>query len=255
MMKSKRIFFFVLLFSNLVFILSANAGGDNSFEFKNYISNDNDYFRQEGSRYNQCSYMFATRIDIVPEECRFYLSYQDGGKNNSELLGEAEKLKNNILEAMKSVDPENIAVEMAFYNPEQYLGSFFKSQKEEINLQFRITVKLGKDFWENSKKIAKVLDVINDVKKDQQPGKKLTQGDVRYAVKKVEPFAEELLKKTEEKIKEFKKNIVEINKSSENDLFFNVTYSEIYVEEQTLEKVTLVLPYNFTYKLKEEEKD
>ena len=248
---------YMFLVVSLMLALHAYGGGDFS-EFSSFslAAAEDDPFADFGGGGDYVDYStdldYVAETDIQPQECRFYLTYKDSGKSNYDLLMDAEKVKDKISDSLKKIDKKKILIEMSSFNPEQYLGTLFKSQKEEIELQFRIIVKLDKDFWVNTKRITKVLDVINSVKKSERLDKKLIQGKVTYAVENVDPFISELMQDAEDKMHLIKKRILNVNKIPESDLIIKPVYGNIGASHQTLEKVILVLPYSFSYEIKGE---
>lgn len=109
--------------------------------------------------------------------------------------------------------------------------------------------------WDDAALVARVLDVISGLKKDNKLGKKLQSGRVSYAVEDIEPFKKKLFEKAENEIKELKKSHVKASEIPPADLYSDITYGNMYTKSQSLGKVVLVLPYSAKFRLKDAKKE
>jgi hypothetical protein len=198
----------------------------------------------------------GVRVDVKPEECRFYLHYSDSGRKHADVLKEAESLKTDIEKELAKLDETRLKIEVCSYDPSTSLGGLFKKEKARIRLQLRITVKLNKggekESWEDAKLVAGVLDLIDEIRRENKLGRKLTKGSVRYAVQSIGPAKKELLEKLEKDVGTLKDSHARMNGVKEAELFCDVHFGDIHAETQSLEKVTVMLPYAVRFELRDE---
>jgi len=228
--------------------VTSGYGGGGYYEFRSQYS-QRLYQQVQDASYSYGSPAigtYAASLDIVPEECRLYLKYVDSGKSNRALLSDAQKVKSRLDELLKAVDSTGIRIDLVDFDPAHYLTSVLKMQKEEIEIQYRITVGLSKDLWENTTKIASVLDVISALRASSNLERKLTQGVVTYAVRDIAPFMDKLLAEAQSQAVLYKKQTMQINKMDESAVFFRLQYGELHAPKQSLERVTVELPFTFT---------
>jgi hypothetical protein len=93
--------------------------------------------------------------------------------------------------------------------------------------------------------------VVDRVRKESKLGRKLTKGKLRYAVKSIEPVKKLLLDKVEKEVATLRASHARMNKLEEADVFCDVQFGEIRAERQSLEKVTVALPYSVLFRAKE----
>ncbi len=215
-------------------------------------------FRSYKSEYSS-NVVHQVKLKIRPEECRFYLSYNDEGKGHTKLLKEALEARDHLEKAFNDIDRERVRLETYNYNPEKSMGGIFRSEREEINMVFRVVVKLdtkGEErFWNNAQLVAEVLDKITEIRKDHKYKKKINSGQVLYAVKSIEPIQKKLLEIVNQEVNQRKEAFARANKVSTDQLISRIQYDTLRSYKQALNEIEVAMPYKVFFEIKEEKKN
>jgi hypothetical protein len=190
---------------------------------------------------------------VKPEECRFYLTYEDEGREHVPLLEQAKLVNEQLRKALADIEQAKVEIEPFNYSPEKSWRGLFVGEKTDISLTFRVTIKLaveGEDaFWENAELVAEALERIAGAREEGNWGRKLKEGRVAYAVESIEPTKRLLYGKIEEEVKAMRKSLGAANERDTSDIFCVVEYGIPSASSVTLEEVKVALPYRVEFKL------
>jgi hypothetical protein len=196
-------------------------------------------------------------MSVKPEECRFYLTYDDEGRDHEALLEQARLIGGQLSEALADVEQAKVEILPLDYSPGRSWHGFFVGEKPEISVTFRVTITLATEgntaFWENAEAVARVLQRITGLKNEAEWGKKLTVGRVAYAVESLEPTKAVLHTKVEEEVKTLRESLFAANGNSRSGVFCKIEYGNPSSSRVTLEEVEVVLPYSVEIVLRDQE--
>jgi hypothetical protein len=194
---------------------------------------------------------------VRPEECRFYLTYDDEGRDHGVLLQQARMVSGKLSEALEEVEQAKVEILPLDYSPGRAWHGLFAGEKAEISVTFRVTVTLAKEgdsaFWGNASAVSRALQRVAEVRNDADWGKKLTVGRVAYAVESLEPTKAALYDKVEEEVKAIRESLFAANGNSKSGVFCKIEYGNPSTSMVTLEEVEVVLPYRVETALRNQE--
>jgi hypothetical protein len=197
------------------------------------------------------------RATVKPEECRFYLTYDDEGRDHEALLQQAKIVSERLRGALAGIEQAKVEILPLDYSPGKSWHGLFVGEKAEISVTLRVTVELATDgddrFWGNADAVARVLQRIAEVRNDADWGKKLSVGRVAYAVESLEPTKAILYGKVEEEVKALRESLSAANGNSRSGVFCKIEYGNPSTSRVTLEEVEVVLPYSVEIVLRDQE--
>ena len=246
--------YLIIIICCLFYVWNASA-----YEFlaeESTSANWSTYGDRSYGKYNSGQGNFQVSSRIRPDECRFYLTYENEGESNLKLLETAKEIDEYLKKIFNEWKKDKVKIETVNYGPEKSFGSIFRKEKNQVSVIFRITIKLDTDgetsFWDNSKLVAEVLDKVNKVKKDNYWGDKIKAGQITYSVNNIDKTRKELLHKISEEVREHKKAYSEINSVGVAQVLCDIDYGNLIPGTPTLQGIDIIMPYNVDYKLKED---
>jgi len=193
---------------------------------------------------------------VKPEECRFYLTYDDEGRDQEALLQQVKTVSERLAGALAGIEQAKVEILPLDYSPGRSWHGLFVGEKAEISTTFRVTIVLATEgdaaFWENADAVARVLQRVAELRNEADWGKKLTVGRVAYAVESLEPTKAALYDKVEEEVKALRESMAAANGNSKSGVFCKIEYGNPATSRVTLEEVEIVLPYNVEIVLRDE---
>lgn len=198
--------------------------------------------------------MHQVKATVKPEECRLYLTYEDEGRDHMPLFQQAKLVREHLTQAFADIEDANVTIEPVNYSPEKSWRGLFRSQKAEICVTFRVTIKLATEdantFWDNAELVAEVLERIAEAREQGDWGRKLKEGRVTYAVESIEPTKRSLLAMLEGEVQTMRKSVSVANEVDASDVFCDIEYGNTSSSSATLQEIEVVLPYRVDFALK-----
>jgi len=247
----------------IVLLVVCTTAGAYEFELRT-ASSESDWAFYGGGAYSADRHEPARPTEhkvattVKPEECRFYLTYNDDGRDAADLLQGAKAVAGHLEKALAGVEQAKVEILPVDYSPERSWRGIFVGEKAEISVSFRVTIKLaleGEDrFWQNADLVARVLGKIAEAKKDADWGRNLSEGRVAYAVESLEPTKAVLYGKAEEEVKALRESLFAANGAftGKSDILYKIYYGNPSTSRVTLEEVEVVLPYSVEIALKDQ---
>jgi len=254
-----------MLHATVVFLLASVAAGAYEFEAAS-VSPESSWSLYGASARSADRHPVVptgehqVKATVKPEECRFYLTYEDDGRDHVELLRQAKIVGGELEKALADLKQAKVEIVPLNYSPEKSWRGLFVGEKAVIGVSFRVTIQLaveGDDaFWGNAEVVARVLQKISEARKNPEWGKKLSQGRVTYAVESLEPTKAVLYTRIEEEVRALRKSLDAANAQSlgGEEVFCDVEYGNPATSRVTLEEVEVVLPYSVEFVLRKQGK-